>query len=387
MFPRQLNILKSNSFFLFGARGTGKTSLLQSIFETEHTLWIDLLDEKEERDYSKNPDLLRQRVKAMEKPPSWVVIDEVQKVPKLLDVVHKLIESTSMLFALTGSSARKLKRGGANLLAGRAFVYHLYPLTHHELGDQFALDHALQWGTLPKVNEFGSDSERELFLEAYCNTYLKEEVLVEQLVRNVTPFRRFLEVAAQMNGEIVNYSKIASDIDTDPKTVKTYYDIVEDTLLGFQLPAYERSIRKQITKSPKFYLFDTGVKRALEESFHIALKPGDSAYGKAFEHFIIAEIARLNTYLRRKYKLSYIRSSDGQEIDLILSRKGESLKLIEIKSTSDVQERQLKHLGQLSAYLGPAQSYCICCESQAREVDGVMVLPWKQGIQRVLEID
>ena len=268
MYKRQLNILESNSFFLFGARGTGKTTLIESIFGGKNTFKIDLLDSNQEEQYQLQPESLIQNIDALSQKPEWVVIDEIQKAPKLLDLVHQLIErkdnkDRSVKFALTGSSARKLKRGAANLLAGRAFTYNLHPLTYQELGSDFNLLDALAWGTLPFVVNSKDESEKKAFLDSYTSTYLKEEVIVEQLVRNVVPFRKFLPIAAQCNGTLLNYSKIARDLGVDWTTVKNYFEILEDTLLGFQLPAYSKSLRKQQLNSQKFYLFDIGIKSCL----------------------------------------------------------------------------------------------------------------------------
>jgi predicted AAA+ superfamily ATPase len=192
---------------------------------------------------------------------------------------------------LTSSSARKLKRGSANLLAGRAFTYKLFPLTHLELAKQFDLNQALTYGTLPKLLEYEDNNDKVEFLRSYTQTYLREEIQIEQLVRRLNPFRDFLELAAQNNGEILNYTKISRDIGVDHKTVANYYQILEDTLVGFYLPPFHKSVRKRQLESPKFYLFDTGVKRALERSFNIPLNKRSYAYGKAFEHFVILEFS------------------------------------------------------------------------------------------------
>ncbi|NBW83389.1 ATP-binding protein, partial [bacterium] len=194
MFKRILKLSKSNSFFLFGARGTGKSTLLQSLFNPDNCLWIDLLEPELEAQLILQPSRLRELWKKDKKP--WIVIDEVQKVPKLLDVVHSMIETEKVLFALTGSSARKLKHGQANLLAGRSFSFHLYPLSVPELAQAFDLDSALAFGTLPTIYAFREQRDKELYLRGYANTYLKEEIQAEQLVRQMEPFRKFLPVAA-----------------------------------------------------------------------------------------------------------------------------------------------------------------------------------------------
>jgi uncharacterized protein len=388
MLTRLSNILKTHSFFLFGARGTGKSSLLKQHFQAnnvtspeEQVIWIDLLQAKQERDFALNPDRLSEITKDL-KPGSWVIIDEVQKVPRLLDVVHREIEENKLLFALTGSSARKLKRGGANLLAGRAFVYHLFPLTHRELGESFNLASALRWGTLPGLLELSSDREKELFLDSYVHTYFREEIIAEQLIRAIDPFRRFLEVSGQCSGTILNYRKIADDIRSNEKTVKNYFDILEDTLLGFYLPAFHVSIRKQQKTAPKFYLFDPGIKRSLDNLTTVPVT-SSAEYGLAFEHFIICEMKRLSSYLGKNYRFYYLATKGGLEVDLAIERPGAASILVEIKSTDQVQPRHLAHLTSLKADCPQYEAYCFCQEVTPRRVDGVRVIHWMDGFKEI----
>lgn len=384
MFRRIITIPQSNSFFLFGARGTGKTSLLRDMFSDERrVLWVDLLSAKVERAFAENPDRLTEILDAAAPLPEWVVIDEVQKVPRLLDVVHKEIESRRLKFALTGSSARKLRRGGANLLAGRAFVHNLFPLTHRELDSAFDLENVLRWGSLPHLYALADDTERALYLEAYVQMYFKEEVVAEQIVRSITPFRKFLDIAAQASGTILNFSKIGEDVGVDPKTARGYFDILEDTLLGFYLPAFDRSIRKQQVKAPKFYLFDLGVKRALDNTLGLPLRSA-AELGVAFEHFIICEIARLNSYLHTRCKMSYFASKGGLEIDLVLEQPGGQVTLVEIKSTDQVQERHLAHMTAVLKDHPNFVAMCLCREKTARRVNNVSIVPWEEGLQALL---
>ena len=315
MFPRILETSRRNSFFLFGARGTGKTTWIRDAFDPDASLYVDLLDPEVEDRYRRSPGRLESQVGALPPSVEWILIDEVQRAPRLLDVTHRLIESTGKRFVLTGSSGRKLKRGASNLLAGRAFVYSLYPLTVAELQDAFDLDEALRWGTLPKIYSLDSAEEKRAYLRAYALTYLREEIVAEQIIRSLDPFREFLEVAAQSNGTIVNYANIARDVGADPKTVISYFSILEDTLVGSLLPAYHRSIRKQQSANPKFYYFDTGVKRSLERTLDVPLQPGTYEYGKAFEHFVITQILHLSRYRYPDWRLSYLRTGAGVEID------------------------------------------------------------------------
>lgn len=380
MLPRSQNPLRSNSFFLFGARGTGKSTFLRQSFGTEAKLWIDLLDPQQEARYAIHPDELMNQVRAGFGRNDWVVIDEIQKVPKLLDVVHSAIESHGVRFALTGSSARKLKTASVNLLAGRAFVYHLFPLTHHELGDAFDMAQALHFGTMPGLLRFTSDEERKSFLRAYAMTYLKEEVWAEHLIRKLDPFRRFLAVAAQCNGEIVNYSNVARDVGTDHKTVCSYFDILEDTLLGFHLEPYHASVRKRQRSAPKFYLFDPGVTRALNGTLNVELVPGTYAFGKAFEHFILLEIFRLSDYQHNDYRFSYLRTKDGAEIDLIIERPGQPTALVEIKSTDHTDDRDTRDLERFLPDIPGAEAFCLSRDKVRKRIGQVLALPWQDGM-------
>ncbi len=387
MYKRILSILESNSFFLFGARGTGKTTLIREIFSEQDVFWIDLLAPEDEELYQLHPASLIENIEALPKKPEWIVIDEIQRAPKLLDIVHYLIEQPenrdkAVKFALTGSSARKLKRGAANLLAGRAFTFNLYPLTHQELGDKFDLISALAWGTLPSAVNASSDQERSAFLKSYTTTYLKEEVVGEQLIRKVIPFRKFLPIAAQSSGTIINYNNIARDIGVDWSTVRNYFEILEDTLLGFQLPAYHRSFRKQQLSSPKFYLFDSGVKRALDKTLSLWPSTGQMI-GPLFEHFIICEFFRLNDYKGKDYTFSYLATQGGLEIDLIVERPGEKTAFIEIKSSNKITDKHIKHLKAISTDYKDSEAYCFCQEKRARKRGNILIVPWQEGFKRL----
>jgi predicted AAA+ superfamily ATPase len=380
MIQRTQTLTRSSSFFLFGARGTGKSTLLKDFFAPERTLWINLLDPEQENRYAIRPAELRDQLAAAGSHVEWVVIDEIQKVPKLLDVVHAAIEDQRFRFALTGSSARKLKRDSVNLLAGRAFVHHLYPLTSRELGGGFDLLRALQYGTLPGLLPFERDEERKAFLRAYALTYLKEEVWSEHLIRKLDPFRRFLEIGAQCNGEIVNYSNIARDVGADHKTVCSYFEILEDTLLGTLLDPYHASVRKRQRQASKFYFFDPGVCRALNGTLNVELTPGTYAFGKAFEHFVILEIMRLSDYRANDYRFSYLRTKDGAEIDLIVERPGASPALVEIKSSNRVDERDVRDLVRFLPDFPGAKAYCLSRDKVRKQIRGVLAIPWEEGL-------
>ena len=382
LIPRLLVLPKNHSFFLFGARNTGKSTLIGSQYDSTFSISIDLLDSTEEDRFNRDPNMLYQIVSGLPPTITHVIIDEVQKIPKLLDIVQRLIKDTDKYFVMTGSSVRKLKKGGGNLLAGRAFMYSLFPFTSIEMGSNFDLQSALQWGTLPQILTCKDDKERQAFLHAYAHIYLKEEIWQEHLIRKLDPFRRFLEVAAQSNGEIINTSNIARDVGVDDKTITSYYSILEDTLVGFFLESFHHSFRKRLSNKPKFYFFDTGVVRALSHLMSVPILPKTYDYGNAFEHFIILECIRLSHYFNKEYRFSYLRTVNDAEIDLVVERPGQPLLCIEIKSASDITAEDISVLRKLCRDLPNSQAICLCNEKYPKQIDNITVLPWQQGLKQ-----
>lgn len=383
MFKRLLRLSEGSSFFLLGPRGCGKTHLLKSHFEPDAILYLDLLDPETHDALSLRPKSLIERLEILPRKTRWVVIDEVQKIPVLLDIVHQQIEEKRFRFALTGSSARKLKRGGANLLAGRAFVHHLFPLCAAEIGRKFSLDFALRWGTLPGIFSLKTDADRGDYLRGYAHTYLQEEITQEQLVRRLNPFRRFLPAAAQMSGQIVNFSKIARDAGTSVPTVQSYFQILEDTLIGFFLDSFHESIRKRQHENPKFYFFDTGVLHALNRTLSVDILPRTYEFGGAFESFLINEIGRLQSYKKKDYRLSYLRTKDGAEVDLIIERPGLKRALIEIKSTERVGPEDVRVLKRLAPDIPHSESFCLSLDPVPKIIEGVQCLHWSRGLEEL----
>ncbi|NDC25020.1 MAG: ATP-binding protein [Proteobacteria bacterium] len=382
MFQRTVKLPKTQSFFLFGPRGSGKSTLLNDRFSVKDTHFINLLIPSEEDRFARSPELFQAEIEALSPKITNIVVDEIQKVPKLLDLVHHMIETAKnkRRFILTGSSARKLKRGKANLLAGRAVTKNLFPLTQLELADAFDLDSALAWGTLPRIFSLKNDEERMEFLQTYALTYLKEEIQLEQLVRNLDPFRRFLEVAAQSDGKVVNYLNIARDTGTDSKTVKSYYEILEDTLVGFYLESFHTSVRKRIKVSPKFYFFDLGVSRALSRQLTMKAAKSTSYYGELFERFVVLELYRQESYLNREYRLTFLQTEDDAEIDLVLERPGKPLALIEIKSTHQVREDMVRRLAHFQKDFPKASLYCFSNDPIEKTFGKISALPWRKGL-------
>jgi len=379
---RILQLPKKQSLFLFGARGTGKSTLLKQLFPQDGCLWIDLLDLEQEFRFSSNPNELKNIVRALSKKTTYVIIDEIQKIPKLLDVVHFLSENTQKKFILTGSSARKLKFGGANLLAGRAFVYNLFPFSFLELNDKFNLNSALHWGLLPRITYLRKKEEKIGYLQAYATTYLKEEIWGEHFIRKLDPFRRFLEVAAQSNAKIINYSNIARDTGVDDKTIKEYFTLLEDTLIGFFLEPFQHSFRKRLSAKPKFYFFDCGVVRALSRSLTVSLVKSTSAYGEAFEHFVILECIKLASYFKSEYRFSYLRTKDDAEVDLVVERPGKPVLFIEIKSSNNVKDKDLSRLRVITEDFKKCESVCFSKDRWEKQLGNITVMPWQKGISK-----
>ncbi|MBM4254197.1 MAG: ATP-binding protein [Deltaproteobacteria bacterium] len=381
MLPRLCNLSKSNSFFLFGPRGTGKTTLIRSQFPDERAVYVNLLDnalmDQLLLDSSRFVDLIdsaEHRTKA-------VIIDEVQKMPELLNVAHTQIQERKRQFILTGSSSRKLKQAGANLLAGRAWLYHLYPLNALEMSDAFDLKRALELGGLPEAFLSNRDDARE-YLNSYVATYLQKEIQQEQWVKNLAPFRKFLAISAQMNGKIINKAAIAKQVGVDPTTVANYFEILEDTLIGFMLPAFSRSVRKAQRQLPKFYYVDTGIKRGLDRTLSVELLPQTFAWGDAFEHWVILEFVKGSQYKRLDWSFSYIRTKDDVEIDLIVERPGDRNLFVEIKSKSLVDAADAKSLETLGADTDPkAERWLLSCDPLQRTFGKTKAMHWMDGIK------
>ena len=404
---------KSNSFFLFGPRGSGKSTLLKSHFGTSFgkpvsknpdlkktnpwdlkknspdlnkgILWIDLLDTQTEYKLNQKPELLEQMWQAGL--PQWVVIDEVQKNPRLLDVVHRMIEEKGVKFALSGSSARKLKRGHANLLGGRAMASYLSPFSYFEVKDRFDLDRSLKFGLLPRFwAEQISDEDIVRSLYAYVDIYLKEEVFAEQLVRKLNPFRRFLSTAAQANGTTVNFSNIERDAGLGTSQAQRHFEILSDTLIGFFLPSYNTSVRKRQIQKSKFYFFDTGVLRALQMLAGESLHPSTFEYGNLFETFIINDVLKMASALEKRWMFSYLKTQAGVEVDLIVERPRKVPVLIEIKSSTDVKKEHLKSLKSLGSEFPESVKYLWYRGKESLVRDEIKCIPWQEGLKELFEL-
>lgn len=389
MLDRLAKLSLRRSFFLFGARGTGKSTLLSTLFKDTRASFIDLLDPMFFRLSAKS---FQAHLEALPAGTEWVVLDEIQRSPELLDVVHRWLSKfgnapNPVRFALTGSSARKLKRGGANLLAGRANVFNLYPLTFHEVPSGYSLEHLLKWGGLPEVVLESDVAEKRRILKAYATTYLREEIAEEQLVRAIEPFQAFLTVAAQMNGKIVNYSAIAHDVGVSTTTIQTYFEILSDTLVAIILPAYHSSIRKRQRANPKMYLFDVGIVEALIESSVGGELFRSYAGGNRFEHFLFLEIYRLQSYRELSWRFSYLRTKDDAEIDLIVERPNDTTLLIEIKASDQVAERHTANLNRFAPDFKNSEAILLSNDPVTKKFGKVLCCHWREWLNDVFPAD
>ena len=398
---RILKLPLNHSFFLFGPRQVGKTTLIKNSFGLDSCLIYDLLIPEELRRLKMNPGRFRDEITYRDSKYTHVFIDEVQKLPEILDEIHYLLENIKkpLAFILSASSVRKLKRSNANMLGGRAFSFSLFGLTHLELiqSSKFSLYRSLEFGSLPAiyllsmgdgtVAEIGVRQQWQdavLALRSYVNTYIKEEIQMEALVRNLDTFTEFLKLAADENTNVLNYSSIASDIGVSSATVKEYYQILEDTLLGFYLRPYSSRLRRKLSKHPKFYFFDTGVTRALQQKLSLELTPKTKEFGKAFEHFIIKEFIYTANYLNPDYKFSYYRTENNAEVDLIIEAPTGKVFAVEIKASDTPKNSELKGLKSFKTLVPKASLICASlAEKRYKLDDDIWVYPWAEVFELV----
>lgn len=326
MYERIFHPHGDKSFFLFGPRGSGKTTWLKKNFKS--AVYIDLLEAKNFNDLLAFPGRLEKFI-----PPNfkdWVILDEVQRVPALLNEVHRLIESKKLKFILTGSSARKLKKEGVNLLAGRALTYRMFPLTVLELGKDFKFNASLLYGHLPSLF---AEKDKDKYLESYVMTYLEEEVRQEGLTRNLESFARFLEAASFSQGSPLNISAVARECAVHRKVVEDYFSILEDLMIAYRLPVFSKKAKRRLTGHSKFYFFDTGIYRTIRPKG--PLDAPEEIEGVALETLVLQELKAVNDYLRLRYKLFYWRTPIGAEVDFVLYGE-RGIKAIEVKRTSKI---------------------------------------------------
>jgi predicted AAA+ superfamily ATPase len=355
--------LENESCFFWGARQTGKTTWLKHMFSD--SIYIDLLINSEFLRFSSNPDLLREIVEA-NNPVKPIIIDEVQRLPELLNEVHWLMVNKGTRFILSGSSPRKIIRSGVNLLGGRALRFELYPLVSSEIKD-FNLRKVLNWGSLPR--HYLSEKPKKL-ISAYIGSYLRDEIIAEAKLRNITAFTKFLESAAFSNGEIVNYSNIATDCAVSSVTVKEYFGILEDTLIGRFVNAYTRKPKRRIVSSPKFYFFDIGIANYLMRQYEVNERT--EAYGKSLEHLIYLELFAYGKYNDLDYEITYWRTAAQTEVDFIV---GDCRLAIEVKATDNVQNKHLKGLKQFAEDYNVERLIVVSKDKYHRKINNIEIMP------------
>jgi len=374
---QSLSLSSQETCFLWGPRQTGKSTLLKMLFP--QAMRYDLLLSTEYQRLLRDPSVIREECRAIgldsNSQQNPIIIDEIQKIPALLDEVHWLMENKGLRFILCGSSARKLKRGHANLLGGRAVRYELYPLVYPEIPD-FLLIKALNSGLISRHY----DSVKPLrLIQSYVGDYLKEEIVAEALTRNIPAFTRFLEVAALSNGEILNYTNIARECGVSSPTVREYFQILEDTLIGRQLPAFRKRKKRRLVTRPKFYFFD------LSPIIHLTrrgrVSPGSELFGRAFEHFIWMEIVAHASYSELFYPIAYWRTASGIEVDFIL---GDHEIVIEVKSTEAANATHLKGLRRFKEEYSIRRSILVSLDLNPRKTeDQIEILPWQTFLEQL----
>lgn len=358
-------LLEKKSHFLFGPRQTGKTSLIQHTLKGVRV--YDLLDTSIYLALSQNPGRIEQELTPKD---HVVVIDEIQRLPGLLNEVHRLIETRRIRFLLTGSSARKLRQGGVNLLGGRARTKYLYPFTYKELGETFDLTRVVKSGLLPSI--YFSDNPKA-DLEAYAGSYLQEEIVAEGAVRNLPAFSRFLKVAALCNGQIVNFTNVSNDAQVARTTVYEYFDILKDTLIVYELPAWRKSKKRKPLASSKYYFFDVGVVSMLQGR---RFRPGTPEFGEAFETYLMHELTSYSHYISGE-TISYWRSTSGFEVDFIVGDHT----AVEVKAKENLSAYDLKPLQALAEEKKLKRYLCVSLEPRMRKIGDVTVLPYKEFLE------
>lgn len=378
MFKRILKLpLEGNrSIFLFGPRGTGKTSWLKE--SLKDCIYLDLLESKTFALFSANPGRLDNVIPNEYN--NWVIIDEVQRVPELLNEVHRLIESRKIKFILTGSSARSLRKKGVNLLAGRALTYYMHPLTIQEVGDKFNLNNALNFGLLPSVF---SDPDPKAYLEGYVQTYLREEIIQESITRNISAFNRFLEIAAFSQGGLLNFSEISRELGIHRQTVADYFQILDDLLIAKRIDAFTKRAKRKTVSHQKFYFFDAGVYRISKP-----MGPADSKEetdGAALETLFFQSVRAINDYYDLGYNIYFWRTSTGMEVDFILyGPKG--FHAFEIKRSGQVTPRSMGGLKAFGKDYPEAKLHLLFFGSHTEYHGDVTAIPFEKALKDLPQI-
>ena len=370
MYPRLLQAPPRQSFFLFGPRGVGKTAWLHQQFPA--ALFFDMLDYQVYTELLASPQRLGERIPQGQK--EWVVVDEVQRVPELLNEVHRLIESRRLRFVLTGSSARKLRGRGINLLAGRAVTRHMHPLTALELGKDFDLKRAVRYGCLPLAC---TSENPEDYLKSYAATYLREEVQQEGLTRNIGAFSRFLETASFSQGNVLNMAAVARECAISTKVVEDYFSILEDLLIAIRLPVFTKRAKRKLIAHPKFYFFDAGVFQAIRPRG--PLDAPEQIHGPALETLFLQQVRALNDYKDLGYRLHYWRTANGDEVDCVLYGE-RGLRAFEVKMAHNVRPDDLRSLLRFLSDFPQAKTHLLYLGQRRWHDRGIEVLPFEECV-------
>jgi len=366
----------NSSMFLFGPRGTGKTLWIKTHFQD--ALYLDLLNSEIFNNLVANPNRLEKYIPAGFK--KFIIIDEVQKIPELLNEVHRLIETYQYRFILTGSSARSLRRKGVNLLAGRALHYTMHPFTCHELGKDFSLETALKFGLLPSVYQLADPGH---YLETYMASYLREEILQEGLARNLTGFARFLETASFSQGGVLNITEVARETGLNRKIVSGYFDILEDLLISYRLPVFTKRAKRRLITHPKFYFFDPGIYRTIRPKG--PLDSPEEMDGAALETLLLAHLRAINDYHRLGYKLYFWRTSNGLEVDFVVYGE-RGLFAFEVKRKRFLNRADFTGLKAFSQQYEMAKCYLLYGGDQEQYESHIHIIPFAQALTRLVEI-
>ncbi len=370
MYSRIITPPEHKSFFLFGPRGTGKTTWVKSAFPK--ALFIDLLEAEVYNDLLADPQRLEKFIP--DKFNNWIIIDEVQRVPELLNEVHRLIEKKRYIFVLTGSSARKLRKKGVNLLAGRALTYSFHQLTAVELANDFNLAHSLKFGQLPCAY---TEKDPKAYLESYVETYLREEVQQEGLTRNLSAFSRFLEAASFSQGSILNTSAVARECAVERKVVENYFSILDDLLIGYRLPVFTKKSKRRMAAHQKFYFFDAGIYRIIRPAGPLDMP--EEMEGLAFETLVFQELRAINDCLRLGYELYCWHTANRMEVDFVLYG-GRGLKAFEVKRTSRISANMLRGLKAFLKDYPFANAYFIYGGTRRFYEDKITILPIQEAL-------
>lgn len=376
MYSRLLRPPETQSFFLFGPRGVGKTAWLRR--QHPQALFFDLLDSEVYTQFLAAPHRLADQVPTGYS--RWIVLDEVQRVPELLNEVHRLIEGRKLRFILSGSSARKLRRKGVNLLAGRALTRHMHPLTASELGSDFDLSRVLRFGCLP----FACTTARPRdYLKSYVATYLREEVQQEGLVRNLGAFGRFLEAVSFSQGQLLSMAGIGRDCSVSPKVVEDYLSILEDLLIATRVPVFAKRAKRRLVAHPKFYLFDTGVFQAIRPRG--PLDSPEEIEGPALETLFLQQVSAVNDYLELGYDINYWRTAAGEEVDFVLYGE-RGLYAFEIKRSQTVRDEDFKGIRLFKEDFPQAKTFLLHLGKRHWHDRGIEVMPFQDSVVRLAEL-